>query len=98
MSATLKPTDWIPGYTSDGTNLTIPIASLAGLTAADADAATGDIRKVILASAKQLDSVYAAASPKPAGMMVTGDGIPSNGQLAFSFKFQVVATGYQFTG
>jgi hypothetical protein len=38
-----------PNYTSDGTNITIPIADLEGLTAEEADAATGDWRKILQA-------------------------------------------------
>jgi hypothetical protein len=38
-----------PNYLSDGTNITIPIASLIGLTAAEADAVTGDCREILQA-------------------------------------------------
>ena len=35
------------GATSDGTDLTIPIAAITGLTAADVDATTGDWRELM---------------------------------------------------
>jgi hypothetical protein len=38
-----------PGYSSDGTNITIPIADLPGLSAAEADATTGDWREILQA-------------------------------------------------
>jgi hypothetical protein len=37
------------GYVSDGTSITIPIADLIGLTAAEADAVTGDWREILQA-------------------------------------------------
>jgi hypothetical protein len=44
-----SPAEFIPGYTSDGTNITIPIASLPGLTSALAAYDTGDVRAVLSA-------------------------------------------------
>jgi hypothetical protein len=45
----LRPGFVIPGYSSDGTNITLPIASLIGLSAAEADAITGDWREILQA-------------------------------------------------
>lgn len=47
--ATLAPKFVFPGYSSDGTNITIPIDNLIGLTAAEADATTGDWREILQA-------------------------------------------------
>jgi hypothetical protein len=44
-----SPEQVIPGYSSDGTSITLPIASLIGLTAAEADAVTGDWREILQA-------------------------------------------------
>jgi hypothetical protein len=49
MAKDLTPDAWIPGWSEDGTNITIPIASLDGLTAAEADATTGNIGKCLRA-------------------------------------------------
>jgi len=49
MAFVKAPTSLWPSYTSDGTNITIPIAALDGLTAAEADATTGDLRSIMLA-------------------------------------------------
>lgn len=38
-----------PGYSSDGTDIVIPIASIPGLTAAQADSTTGDWRDILQA-------------------------------------------------
>lgn len=45
----LSPSSWIDDYTSDGEDILIPISSLRGLTAEDANQATGDIRRVLFA-------------------------------------------------
>jgi hypothetical protein len=45
----LSPEKVLPGYSSDGTNISIPIASVIGLTAAEADAVTGDWREILQA-------------------------------------------------
>jgi hypothetical protein len=44
-----KPLDLFVGYSSDGTSITIPISSVIGLTAEEADAITGDWREVLQA-------------------------------------------------
>jgi hypothetical protein len=43
------PNSLFAGYAADGASLTIPIASLTGLTAAEADAVTGDWREILQA-------------------------------------------------
>jgi hypothetical protein len=48
MAFNKAPTELFPGYTSNGTDITIPIASILGLTSAEADAATGDLRSIFL--------------------------------------------------
>jgi len=47
MAQDLKPSTWIPSWSEDGTDVTFPIASIPELTAAEADGATGDMRKCI---------------------------------------------------
>ena len=42
-------TGWIANWSSDGSNVTFPIASVPELTAAEADVTTGDIRKFLYA-------------------------------------------------
>lgn len=43
------PQTWFAGLTDDGTDITLPIASIPELSAAEIDAATGDIRKMLYA-------------------------------------------------
>jgi hypothetical protein len=45
----LSPIYLWDGYSSNGTNITIPIAQLPGLSAAEADAVTGDWREILQA-------------------------------------------------
>lgn len=54
------PTSWIASWSEDGTNITVPIASFSELTAAEADASTGDIRKIMFAILEHIWDVYLA--------------------------------------
>lgn len=56
------PTAWIASWSEDGTNITVPIASFPELTAAEADAATGDIRKIVWAIMQKLYNSYNATA------------------------------------
>lgn len=48
MAFNKAPTALFSGYTSDGTNITIPLADIPGLTAAEAHTSTGDWRNIFL--------------------------------------------------
>ena len=65
------PQTWIPNWTSDGTNITVPIASFPQMTAAEASTSTGDIRKVMFAIVDQLVNAYnaKALADRPAKMI-----------------------------
>lgn len=54
------PTELFAGMSEDGTDLTIPIASIPELTAAEADAVTGDLRKLIYALSERMFQYYNA--------------------------------------
>jgi len=60
MAFVKTPTTWLPNISEDTTNITLPLASLPELTAAEADGASGDIRKILYALMEQLYSVWAA--------------------------------------
>lgn len=49
MAFDKTPTTWLPNWSEDATNVTVPIATFPELTAAEADGATGDIRKILFA-------------------------------------------------
>lgn len=73
MAFSPVPTDWIANWSEDGTNITVPIASFPELTAAEADAATGDIRKIVWAILEKLYQAYnaKATADRPTKWTVT---------------------------
>ncbi len=92
------PTVWTPsamfsGYTSDGTNLTIPIASLNGLTASAAAASTGDARQVALSLVDSVFEYYNELTTRPTAMVVKDQGRRT--QLSGNFQDYSKDT-YQF--
>ena len=58
MAQDLKPSTWIPSWSENGTAISVPIASFPEMTAAEADADTGDIRKVMFAVCEQIYSEF----------------------------------------
>lgn len=60
MAIDVTPGAWLANWSEDGTDITLPIASVTKLTAAEADATTGDIRKVLFALLDEI-WVYRAA-------------------------------------
>lgn len=72
MAATIAPPDWIASWSEDGDDVTFPIASIPELTAAEADATTGDMRKVLFAICDQMYEVYNAleTASKPTKMTI----------------------------
>lgn len=62
MAFDKTPTAWLASWSEDGTNITVPLATFPELTAAEADAATGDIRKIVFAIIEKLWSAYNAAA------------------------------------
>jgi hypothetical protein len=89
-----KPSTWIASWSSDGTNITVPIASFPELTAAEANATTGDIREVSFAICEKLFQFYntLASADRPVRMTISKsasinstDGIVNN---SFVFSFQ----------
>lgn len=66
------PTTIFAGWTEDGTNITLPIANVPELTAAEADAATGDSRKILFALCAKVSAWWyaLAVADRPAKMTV----------------------------
>jgi hypothetical protein len=60
MSFNPAPTSVIPSWSEDGTTVSFPLASVPNLSAAIADAATGDSRKVVQAMLERLYAWYTA--------------------------------------
>ena len=66
------PPSWIASWSEDGTTVSFPIASVPELTAAEADATAGDIRKTLFAICDQLADVWytQATADRPAYMTI----------------------------
>ena len=73
MAMNLAPSHWLDGYTADSSGITIPLTALPGLSAAEADETTGDIRKVARALAAALYAAYIgeAEADRPAQMQLS---------------------------
>lgn len=73
MALNLGPSAWFPDWTATSTHITLPIASLPGLTSAQAGAVSGDVRAVVLGFMEQLYAVYfdLASADKPEEMSIT---------------------------
>ena len=54
MAFDKKPSTWLPNWSEDGTNITVPLATFPEMTAGEADASAGDIRKVLFAVSEKL--------------------------------------------
>lgn len=98
MAFTETPTGWFPSWSEDGTNITVPLASFSGLTAAHADAAGGDIREIIYAI---LETCWAkfeglAAAARPTMMIIKKDSssneIDSSVTHKYTFEFVTLDT------
>ncbi len=93
MAFNPAPNAWIPSWSEDGTNITVPIASFPELTAAEADGATGDIRKVMFAVLDKLWDHWNSlpAADRPTKMQVRRSTITNDAagtqDRAYTFTF-----------
>ena len=67
-----KPSTWLPSWSEDGTDITVPLATFPEMTADEADASTGDIRKVLFAIAEKLYDAWnlTASGDRPTQMNI----------------------------
>ncbi len=72
MAFSEVPTDWLENWSEDGTDITVPLATFPELTAAEADAATGDIRKILYAWCEKLYQQWlaTASDDRPSRMTI----------------------------
>lgn len=103
MPLTVVPTDWLPDWSEDGADITVPLATFPELTAAEADAADGDIRKIAFAIVDKLYAVYnaTAVADRPTKMRITR-GTSANDETGvmvrsyvFTFDTEVAAGGME---
>ena len=101
MAQNLAPSHWLSGYelTDTNTKISIPIASLSGLDASEANGSTGDIRKVLRALMATLHAAWLAeaAADRPQQMTVSRSSSvnDSTGETVRTYQaqFRVATTG-----
>lgn len=90
------PTKYIPNYSSDGTDMTLPIASFTELTSAEAHTTTGDIRKIIYAYCVQLYTLVQSlpAADRPTKWLLTKQSSTndSTGVVTVTYTHQFLTT------
>lgn len=96
MAASIVPTDYIPGYaylangaTAPSNGIFIPLATLPSLDASEANASTGDIRKVIAAVLDVFNTNYNLQTEKPTKLTIR-----STRQPSYSGATLVIADAY----
>lgn len=73
MAFSALPTDVIAGWSEDGTDVTFPIADVAALDVDEADAVSGDSRRVLFALVEQWYNWYVglATADRPEKMTIS---------------------------
>lgn len=92
MAFTQTPTGWFPDWSEDATNITVPIASLPGLTAATADGATGDIRKILYAIMETCWAKFEGLTPATRPTKLTIKKSSHNDEIAGTIEHQYLVT------
>mgnify|MGYP001769334204 CR=1 FL=1 len=93
------PAQWVANWSEDATNITIPIASIPEITAADADATTGDMRKCIYALLAKFYAFWLTIpiEDRPAMMTIyrstSVNDVTGETTQTFQFQFKVTNTG-----
>jgi hypothetical protein len=79
MAYDAAPSTWIASWSEDGTDVTFPLASVPEMTAAEADATTGDFRKCMFALVEKWYSHYnsLATADKPTRFTLTKSTTPT---------------------
>ena len=93
MAFNPAPSAWIPSWSEDGTTVTFPIASLAQLTAAESDGATGDWRDCLM---RLVDHTFEyfnglATADKPTKVQIQRN-INGNTDGTITYRYQIQIT------
>ena len=91
-------TTWIANYTSDGTDMTLPIAAFAEIDSADAHTSTGDIRHFIFGLCEQFaDQWYSHDSgTNPTKMTINRSSSQNSSNVitrTYTFTFSLTPSG-----
>lgn len=104
--ALVIPTQLFPGYTSDGTSITIPLVALPGLTAAEANSSTGNAMEILRTIIDKANAALIALTPetRPTRASLTkgqpsiaiGTGIASGTlRQTYTVSFDLTPTGLE---
>ena len=94
MAFDAKPSSFLASWSEDGTDITVPIASFSELTAAEADATTGDWRKIVFAFLEHLYTYYAAlpSGDQPGKLTVTrGTTVTSEDVMTRTYTIRITS-------
>jgi hypothetical protein len=96
MAFNKQPQTWFTSLTDNGTALSIDIADIPELTAAEIDSSTGDIRKFVYAMIEKLWTEYndLATADKPGKLTISKyvSVDPSTGVVTNTYSFVVKTT------
>lgn len=106
--ALVTPVVIFPGYASDGTNITIPLADLTGLTAVEANATTGNGMEILRVIIDRANAALLALAPtarpvrasieKAAPTIAFGAGVPTGTlRQTYTATFDLTPTGLEPT-
>jgi hypothetical protein len=100
MAFDKTPTTWLENWSEDGTDITVPLATFPELTAAEADATTGDIRKIAFAIAEKLYQAWAltASADRPDKMRITRTRTATGTAtmvVQYTLRFELNVTGQE---
>lgn len=88
------PTQLFPGMSEDGTDITLPLAAIPQVTAAEADAASGSLRKLWFGMCDRVKTWWYAldAADRPTKMTVSTSSSTNEatGQVTKTYVFQFV--------
>lgn len=84
MAASIVPTDYLTGYaylasgaTAPANGIFIPLTTMPSLDASEANASSGDIRKIFAALVDAFNTRYQAQTEKPARLTISSSRTPS---------------------
>lgn len=95
MSFQKEPTQMFAGMSEDGTDITLPLAAVPQITATEADAVGGDLRKVAYGLCHQMHAHIDGLdeADKPSKFRVNE--IRSAAQVKYEFTFDLTPSQYE---
>lgn len=88
------PTAWLENWSSDGTEISVPIATFPQLTSAEASTTTGDIRKILFAFCEKIAASWnnTPSVDRPAKWTVTSAATvdTATGQITRTYTLRFV--------